>query len=410
MNELPTTARLSQRHLLNGSAELKYGRSPISFPEVNSAKSARKVANILTSLVSLNILGDDSAVSNQAMIHDFTGLTFVDTDLGQLTPSRFIHARTIVVDTKGGYVGGNGDQLKTARLNVPHDGTIPFITSGPCLFSAEATIGITASGKKHRLTDPYGFEAISVDEPIDQIIIDERLQPYEAEAILRLTQSIASIHNGEATVGLDLPRVAYKLYLLEYYLKGVITRESYQGWLQAIDARTEKIAALISRRLPDSMNVQIIEPLAPINDLIHQFADGYSLDGNEMQTLQSALCNSDELWGNVLLASPAQRFIDLGYLGYPMTHLVAARSAGPDSTLIVIESPEETKIMDGTFQALKAGCLRQPHAPIVGLYPHPDIIITNPESSVNERNFLYHYSGPMKPVMREIIKSSRKVQ
>ena len=104
-----------------------------------------------------------------------------------------------------------------------------------------------------------------------------------------------------------------------------------------------------------------------------------------------------------------QRFVDLGYMGlcsYSPNRY--ARAAGPNSALVVIESPEETKIMDATFQALKKdGCLTEPHAPIIGLYPHPDVIITNENSMSNGRNFLYFYRGQYPDIMRHVINSSK---
>lgn len=408
---IDTATRLSQILTNQDTSSLLYGRSSLSFPDAGEVKSGRRVSGILNSLKSLNLLSQETTIESQALIHDFTGLTFVRTDLGKLTPPRFIHARTVVKDNQGRYGWGNGEQLNNSRAGKPLDQSHPpFITSGPCLFSAEATMGITASGNKHRLTDPFGFHEISIDEPIVALDIDTRLQPYEAEAILRLTQSIASIHEGRAIVGLDLPRVAYKLYLMPFFLDGIISQPLYRQWLEAVDNRTAGIANLIKKRLPTTMDVQIIEPLAPINEFIHQIASSSSHDDGILTAMQEKLIQSDQLWANLLMASPANRFVDLGYLGYPMTHLMAARAIGPDSVLVVIENSDETKIMDITFQALKSGCLRQPHAPIVGLYPHADVIITDPNASVNDRNHLYFYAGPLKPMMREVVDSSKRKQ
>jgi hypothetical protein len=405
------TAVLLSSTINNGQAiDLRYGRSKISMVEVGETKSARKAASILTALKTLKLFNGDAEIGTKAIVHDFTGLTFVQADLGAYTPTRFIHARTIVQNGNGQYAWGNGEQLSQTRLNVGFDlDQLPFITSGPCLFSAEATKGISRSGKEFTLTDPYASHEINLDEPIVNLKIDERLQPYEAEAILRLTQSIASIHGGRANVCLDLPRVAYKLYLLDFFLKGIIGQDLFKQWLEIVDSRTTLLANLIQRRLPPTMSVNIIEPLAPINDLVHQLADGHSDKGGLLlQRMQNTLSENDPMWSNVLGQNPAQRFVDLGYLGYAVTHLMAARAAGPNSALVVIESPEETKIMDATFQALKGGCLNQPHAPIIGLYPHSDVIITNEESMSNGRNFLYHYRGELRDIMRHVIKSGKK--
>ncbi len=409
--ETTQTTRLSQWLHVDGWPTINNGRSSISFPEVSKAKSARKVVGILNQLKHLIILGPETEIGNQAMIHDFTGLTFVNTDFGQHTPPRFIHARTIISDSNGGHSWGNGEQLNHGFNQTPLDLMHPpFITSGPCLFSAEATIGITASGQKHRLTDPYGFHEISIEEPIVALDIDSRLQPYEAEAILRLTQSIASIHEGQAIVGLDLPRVAYKLYLMGFFLEGIISQPLYLEWLEAVDIRTAGIANLIKKRLPATMDVQIIEPLAPINEFIYQIGTSSSHQDDILATMQEKLIQSDELWAKLLLTNPAKRFVDLGYLGYPMTHLMATRAIGSDSALVVIENPEETKIMDATFQALNSGCLPQPHAPIIGLYPHPDVIITDPSAIVSDRNQLYFYTGPLLPMIKEVVDSSKRKQ
>ena len=399
------------------SIELLFGRSKISSVEVGESKSARKVASILSGLKNLNLLNSNAEISPKAIIHDFTGLTFVQADLGDYTPARFIHARTIVkTNGNGQYAWANGEQLTQSRLNVGFGSDdLPFITSGPCLFSAEAVKGVNRSGKEFSLTDPYAAKEISLDESIVDLKIDERLQPYEAEAILRLTQSIASIHDGQAIVGLDLPRVAYKLYLLGYFLEGLIDKDLYKQWLNIVDTRTTFLANLIRRRLPSNMEVNILEPLAPINEFIHELANDDHSRANSQTlqtrlTMQKILEQNSPIWANVLQQNESQRFVDLGYMGYAVTHLMVARATGPNSALVVIESPEETKIMDATFQALKDGCLTEPHAPIIGLYPHPDVIITNENSMSNGRNFLYFYRGAISDIMRHVINSSKKIK
>ena len=103
-----------------------------------------------------------------------------------------------------------------------------------------------------------------------------------------------------------------------------------------------------------------------------------------IQTLQQ----TDPIWNKVLQASPPNTFEHLNYLGYTVAQLQAAQNS--TNPVIAIENPEETKIIDSTFKALKAGCADQP-ANIIGLFIHPEVVINSNDVVVDNRKVLYFY-------------------
>lgn len=217
------------------------------------------------------------------------------------------------------------------------------IISGMCLFGASGLTGITASGKRMSLTDPYELRAMGAEKIVD---IQElpTLHPSEAEAVARITRALNMLQQsdtgtGEMRVTFHLPIPEYKIYMLSLLQKGVINQEQLQELNAKIDRRANALMQLVQKRVDLPMSVG--SPLDVLNPLLLK-TDTPATAANCAAVLQRQPLLSTAL----ALQSPVD-FFDITNLSYSAAYLSVAKQAQTQGgNCLAVEIAEEGPIFD----------------------------------------------------------------
>lgn len=370
------------------------GKSTLTFCETPRTKSARKVADILRKSTEAGIFQSELQPGDLSLIHDLTGIAFVNTATKD-SRKWFMHARVLSPNGKGEYQWSNATDIKSAN-------NIKVIT-GPCLFSASAVQAIDTNGQYHALTDPssngHGGEIVEIN-------IDHRIQPYEAESILRLTSVMANINASlPVEIGLNIPREEYWYYALDSYEQGQIDSELLLRWFNDVDKRNKGLMRLMEKRLPNLYRVSTINPLSVTEQFIVDAVQ--RSQKNLFEPLIEILENTSEAWRHAITQTQPERFLDLCYLSYMVVYLEKAREAGEDGGIVLaIENPEETKIMDQTKPLLTCFANK---TTILGVYPHSNITLREEPSEGHGKRFLYFFgvNGSLLHPIREAVRANK---
>lgn len=359
---------------LNGDGPV-FGKSPIEFGEVGETKASRKIAETLRSAQQIGILKPTARIGPGRITHSMNGMGFVELNMPDVGRMYYVHTRVLAPDPKGNHQYQVGQQLKTAdkpRIKV---------ISGPCLFSAPSVEATDRAGNVHFLTDPSALDGIK--HPIVDIRIDGRLQPYEVDSILKLTGTMHALDTArkEVAVGLNIPMVEYWFYALDAYQKGLIDGSLLLDWFDQVKKRADGIARLMTARIPSGVSVEKISPLDFAAESVRRIVERGKKDifGNILYVLQA----TDPDWKKLIDATDPQRFVDLGYLSYTAAHL---KTAQEDTLPVVIENPEEVKIMDRTKELIGGFA---PNAVMLGIFPHSNATLK--QEPTNGKRFLYFH-------------------
>lgn len=354
----------------NGRQVPVFGLSPIELSSIIDSKPARRSGELLQRAVDVGIFNPKVRVTNEAIIHTKNGLAFTKIVLPNGT-SYFTHAR--VLSEKKGV--SNTEKVK--------DVDALKVISGPCLFSAPAVEAKDERGYIHHITDPLSLNSLT--RKITSISVDTRIQPYEIDAVLRLSQVISGLNQDkQITIVLNVPRIEYWFYALDLYQRGQIDTQQLTDWFGQINTRAQGLEHLIERRIPNSFTVNRINPLKSTDTAILDHLR--SKRKNLFENIVDILANSDPVWNDAIGKTTPKTFTELGFLSYPVAHLLTARS-GKHLT-VVVENPEETKIMDKTEQ-LMGGILGD--SVILGLYPHSNILLKQDSEFGRGKRLLYYY-------------------
>lgn len=374
---------------LDSSPKIVIAGSEINFINADTQKTTRRIKAILEACIDRGVLaptlgGGESLPS--ALIHTLTGMGFVNLDLADYG-NRFIHARVLAQNSQGKY-GWTGAEPITDLPKIS-------VLSGPCLFGASAVRAIDSEGSVHSLADPFSSE---ISQPIDRIEVNKKLQPYEADAILRLTSVISSLNRDKnVEVNLNIPRIEYWFYALDAYEKGLIGQKTLFTWFNEVEQRAAGIARLITKRLPREFNIVECSPLLPTEAFVRQSISDQRR--NLMPGLIEIL-NHDHVWAHAIEVTKPSGFQDLSYLGYCIPYL--KKSAEPDSLLVVIENPEETTISDQA-RPLMDGFVND--GVFVGLYPHSNVALAEDPDFGGGRRMLYFFNpnGSVLTPLKDVI-------
>lgn len=371
---------------------LVYGSSPLRIVEVGEVPSAQFVQATLGRLQEIGIFSPSVRLDTRALIHERNDTAFVR--MGSLN-RRNVNARFIIPDGQGGYKNGK-DKDDLAKLGEREKITV---ISGPCLFSASSVVGMDSQGVAHYINYPPAVDAIT--QPIVEIKTESHIQPYEADAVLRISGFIGELNNAKATIAaLNVPRLEYHLYLLDLYAQGLVGRDVVEKWFSDVDARAQRIEGMIVKRLPRHVQVDRVNPLASIEAIVRNgVADG---DRGLFEPSLDQLAKSGRIWGQALKRAKPKSFKDLLKLSYPVAHLLKAEDR--ESTVVVVENPEEIPILRETVMLLP-GIVKG--ANVVGLFPHPTTVLRGPEQSVIERQYMYFFNGERKDAVREVVAANR---
>lgn len=234
--------------------------------------------------------------------------------------------------------------LRVTEKNLQLSADAPLeIISGMCLFGASGLTGITKSGKRMSLTNPYELRAAGT-EAIVQIQELPTLHPSEAEAVARITKALTLLQQsdtgtGEVRVTFHLPIPEYKIYMLSLLRKGVINQNQLQELNAKIDRRANALMSLVQKRVDLPMSVG--SPLDVLNPLLSQ-TDTPATVANCVAVLQRQPLLSTAL----ALQSPVD-FFDLTNLSYSAAYLSVAKQAqAQGGNCLAVEIAEEVPIFE----------------------------------------------------------------
>lgn len=361
-------ANIDQVISSQGGESLYYGTSPL-ISEVLPDERVQLPHAILMHLQEVGILRKELPIAGSAVVHTLTDSAFVS--IGD----QHVYARYLIGNTSGNYQKGT---IETLERFVERDKTT--IVSGLCLFSASTVTARDSSGNTHYIN--YPAAVANIHEEMTAITIDPTLQPYEADAIIRLTQFMKSVDTDKAvTLALSIPRVEYYCYLLDFYEKGLVSKSILLNYFDEVDKRAQGLEALIMKRVPNAFSQIHFNALDVVADTIRQGV----ADGNvELFSRVLEILQRDSIFKQAIKRVKPQTFSQLGRLAYPVTYLQLAQDR--DATVVAIENPEEVGILHETIKLLP-GIVKK--AQIVALYVHPRVLLRHETESVNGRRYLY---------------------
>lgn len=376
---------------INGIQAPIYGRSRISVKEAGGTKATRRIAELLSGNVRKGIFNQSSSdqVLDTAILHEHTGLAFINTMVGN--SQWFMHAKVLSTD-------GAGRFHHVDSSFVPDSGNFSII-SGICLFSAPGVSAVGENGNSFALTDP-GENPI--DTRITHIDIDRRLQPYEAEAVSRLTKVIGGLNTDRVTkVYLSIPNTEYWYYALDAYEQGFIDGPLMLQWFTEADKRAKYISGQLRKRI--SSPVDFINPLDSTRKFL---VDAVSAGRrNLIPELIDILKESTPLWKVIIASEKPERFVDFAYQSYTMGYLDIANRE--NNLMVAVENPEEIKIVDFTQKLLEDDEIRGLVNPptVICLYPHANVVLKEDPEHRQRKRFLYFMgiNGSIINPLREIM-------
>jgi len=370
-----------------GDTPLQYGSSPLRMVDAGESSSAQLSQQVLGRLQTIGLLSSDVHVNNTALVHELNGNAFVHANG---TADRFLNARFVLPDGSGGYrYGRDVDVEKITRREKT------VVITGTCLFSVNGVKAIDSSGGEHLINNPQAIAGIT--EPITTITIDQDLQAYEADSILRISSMLKELQLAQGSeIDLCLPRLEYYYYLLDAYENGLVAPETLSTYFAEVDARAERLEVLIKRRLPEGVTIRHNVPLAPTEFPIR---DAVQKGERDLFPRVIDTLNQDPLFAKGIKRAKPKNFVDLARLSYPIGYL---SQAGPESLVIGIENPEEVRIM-GEVVKLLPGNIK--NGVIIGIYPHPKLLV-QPEDAIGGRQYMYFSKATGRAPLYEVFRAN----
>lgn len=367
----------------------EYGTKLVLFSD---GKPIVKLANAIKRVKAAGILPPDTKINAVGIVHgQDSNPPFVEMTLGDT--SYLVNLRVVQFDGKKHLTNSDFD-IATVSEDIQRE-RVSVIT-GICLFGSNAAVGITEKGETVSITDPNEIRDVDpqVVGRITSLQIDRRLQPYEADTILRIGSFIQRSNLTQACrLSIHIPRLEYYLYGIELVQKGVMDKDVQKDWVEQVDTRTAGLTTLMAKRLPESTDFSVISPL--------QNLEGHILEPNvpTVDELVSVL-QRDELWRRLTQATPPRSYIDLGYLSYQYAYL----SLADRKTVVAVENPEEQSILINTRKVMDKTVSS---GTIVALYPHPNLLLKD-----GSKKFMYFYpnhNGFLTQALLEVNKANRGV-
>lgn len=366
----PISAIADKQSELNGREHL-FGTREVNVALAEQTKSSVKMRVLFDKIKDQGILSPDTSFGDNAILHGSTGdPTFVQ--IGGRERFWYVSAQPI---------GYDGNAVKRERFNEERKFDQFEIITGICLFGSTSAEGIGENGQTYQLTDPATLSEIR--EPITTINVDQRIHPYEADSILRLSGFINdAFSHADARLNLHTPRLEYFLYGLALRDQGAFSDTQTKQWFDEVDKRADKVEGMLAKR--SRKDVRIVSPLGLAEEYIRT---------DSHPTLEGVLENlrQDPLWQKLLEKNQPQDMLDLTFLSYTYAYLRLSQddSAGDEQSdktnrlLVAVENPEEVRILISTQRNFDI--IDKPTT-LLGLYVHPEVLTDH----AAEKQILYY--------------------
>ncbi|MDO8429542.1 MAG: hypothetical protein Q7S88_02840, partial [Candidatus Daviesbacteria bacterium] len=384
-----TVFRLLQDELLrpNPDQPLIVGKSEVVAVEP-STRGARKVIGVLDRLADLGVLQPRSQEVTRAIVHKANTAIFVELPLSTQR-GRFVHTRVLAEDAKGKYGWGDAQNIKEI--------TRCRVLTGLCLFSSSAVTAVSEGGVKYALTNPYVNREI--DQPVIRIDIDQRIQPYEADSVLRLSEMIGCLNPEKvSSVALAVPRIEYWLYAMDAYEKGLIDSGLMLEWFNQVDLRAGRMIDMVTKRIAKpGLKINQVDPLGSIALNLVQDVQ------NDKRGLLPKLVEQLKEKSSLVSQTEIVSYSDLSYLSYVLGYL--DQLDAETEMLIAVENPEETGILNRIRSLIGQVVSGKT---IVGLYPHTNLVMSQDPETVGGRSlYFFDPKSRLRTALREVVRANR---
>lgn len=370
-------------------AGFEYGTKPVLFSD---GKPIAKLANAAERVKAAGILPQDAKINAVGIVHGHdSNPPFVEMILGDT--SYLVNMRVVQFDGEKHFTNSDFD-IQSVAEDIQRERM--SIITGVCLFGSNAALGITEKGEQISITDPSEIRDLDPKSSgrIISIEVDKRLQPYEADTILRIGGFIQKLNQtDEQRLFVHVPRMEYYLYGVELVRKGAMDPAILNTWFDQVDMRATGLSTLMAKRIPQSINFGVTTTLQMVEDYMSD-TDNLSMD----KTV--GILQQDDLWNKLIRTSPPHSFIDIGYLSYQYTYLSLANRG----TAVAVENPEEQSILINTRKVMDKVVDR---GTIVALYPHPNLLLKE-----GPKKFMYFYpnhNGHLTQALLEINRANKGI-
>lgn len=364
-------------------------------------KTARKITDLLITLQRNGVLSSGLVINATALQYTTSGVgdpgfTFIHVENGE-KGGLFLHPRLMSIRKEGVIA----DPVQVFRdVEFSHG---VQILSGCCLFGVNSAYGVSENGEPVFMSDHDSLQAIK--SPIVDFMVNDKVHPYEAETIARLSESLRYIApSASRSIYFHLPELEYQGYGLELYRKGLLSEDLLRKWFIHVHQRVQGLAQLISRRV--NAPIEFVAPLAVVKEKIED--DVHTI---HLAEIVQSLYDHDKSWRFLLSRSSEPRdFIALNQMSYQAAYLQRAINGSPT---IIIENPNEVRIWDSVREVLKNNykgwveCTGV-SSHFIGVYVHPNMVLS-PDGGYHGKSYMYYTKAePGLVSLREVMRDFRK--
>lgn len=361
-----------------GEKIAKMTKDELTFTYLSGAeKSTRKMKGKLESLQKLGILKDTSLdINPAALLVEKTGRRYVE-------------------------VKNNGLQYFLAfdewSTEVkPQEPTSVTLYSGMCLFGQSALSMYTADARDVEILNPNRQS----QGRIAGWSVDKKLSLFELEVIERLTTILKRVqidckNSGIAVtqVLLDLPKVAYYMYVFEELEKGNMTIEQALEWMCVVQERVRKVCAYFQAKLGSEIVLAPTTTLDQVGDYLFSELTAKRLPTRE--DVLTVLKNNNELASAYCDWNPPTTWKDIGYMGYIVSMVASAKKTPTSDAMVLVDNPTEWPLFDKskTF----ANILTENNGGTFcakALYPYQQVFMQKDSQELSESNFYFTTKQP----------------
>ena len=258
------------------------------------------------------------------------------------------------------------------------------IVTGSCLWSIRTMRGLGAAGAQVRMLGTRPF----IEQRLEAFAESPRFSLYELENARRLARLIvdlvASLDAGvDVSIRIDVPGVAYYCYLLDAFGRGLVSRAQLLDWFARVDARRERVVALITGELRAWARCSGLDAVPKLDAVDGMLAvEGDIREGIDrgrvpaVGRLAGRFAGSDETWAAMLDVAEPRTVHDLIELAQARAMLQPTRG-GMDARArltLAVDDYSEVKIFQ---HAERLAARVTPEANrLMGLYPLPHVLTT----------------------------------
>ena len=335
-----------------------YGHHTAEFRDACRDKGSRRAERCLRELLGQAVGALEVPDQPCAIVHS-SGMTFIEVRAGR----RILYAmpRELMCGREGYLAFGAAASRG--------------IITGCCLFSASAARAVGEDGQEYPIATTQGPFAAR----IARLIVEPWLSLYEVDTIERLSSCLNALlrsPTGYRFIGVHLPCLEYVVSLFDALMIGQVTFAQVGVWCAAVQARGERVMALLTKRIGRALSEETrrrivpVTPLAPIAAYVRDCVR--EKRSPRLETALTLLGAQSSLWAAVLAATQPTSWHELTTASYCVGYLQAAQAA--DLT-IAVENPLELPIYTQT-KRLAIRCFDQAPA-LAGLYLHEMVVATD---------------------------------